>query len=623
MQKNYKKRVLSVLISSLMLTASQLSFAALAADQGANEATQADANKKNQKDSSSKPTLADKANPVNQTTKDFVALYTKEWAWRHAQFANDEDSPLDSVEAHLPHVDKATQDKRQKYWEDVMQQLNKLDVKQLSADDQVNYAIYKNQIESLISEQQFKLYERPFNGDSSFWGNLVGVARHDFRSEQDYRKYLKQLSEMPRYFGEQIDNMRAGLKRNFTMPKVAIQGRDASVAAVLEAKTAEENIYFTPFKKMPSNMSPATQQALQKEAAKIIDSKVVPAYQTLLQFLRVEYFPHAQDSTAAYDLPDGKNFYQAQIKSYTTLDLSPEQIHQIGLDEVAGIRREMAQIMDELKFKGDLAAFLKYLRTSPEFYATSPQDLLNRAAWIAKTFDGKSGKYFGLLPRQRFAIIPVPPDIAPVYTSGRGGPGVYLVNTYDLPSRGLYSLPALTLHESAPGHAMQMSLSAENKGIPEFRQNSYISAYGEGWALYSERLGVEMGMYSTPYELFGMLSYQMWRACRLVVDTGIHAKHWTREQAQQYLHDNTALSEHEIETEVDRYITWPGQADSYYLGSMSVWKNRHRAEAALGEKFDIRAFHDAVLALGSVPLSVLDARIDQFIAQQKKLVEKK
>lgn len=359
------------------------------------------------------------------------------------------------------------------------------------------------------------------------------------------------------------------------------------------------------------------------EAKKIIEQKVLPSYANLLKFLREEYFPNAQNSTAAYDLPDGRAFYQSQIKIYTTLDLTPEEIHQIGLDEVAGIRREMDQIMAELKFQGGLPDFLKYLRTSPEFYAKTPQDLLNRAAWISKMFDAKASKYFGLLPRQRFAIIPVPDDIAPFYTSGRGGPGVYLVNTYDLPSRALYSLPALTLHESAPGHAMQMSLAAENKNLPVFRQNSYISAYGEGWALYAERLGVEMGMYTTAYERFGMLSYQMWRACRLVVDTGIHAKRWTREQARQYFLDNTALSAHEIETEVDRYITWPGQADSYYLGSMSIWKNRRRAEAALGDQFDLRAFHDAILALGSVPLSVLDARIDQFIADGKAKATKK
>lgn len=559
----------------------------------------------------------------NKATTEFEAIYTKEWEWRQHQMADDEDSPQDKVIPKLPVVNKAMQDKRMAVWQKTLSQLDAIKVSDLSAEDQVNFAVYRNQIESLFLAQKYKLYERPFNGDTSFWGNLADVARRDLRSEKDYQNYLGQIADIPRYFGEQIENMRAGLKRDFSMPKVSLKGRDASVLSVLEAKTLDENVYFTPFKKMPSSISPEKQNAMKLEARKIIEEKVLPSYSNLLKFLREEYFPHAQKSTAAYDLPDGRAFYQSQIKIYTTLDLTPEEIHQIGLDEVAGIRREMDQIMAELKFQGGLPEFLKYLRTSPEFYAKTPQDLLNRAAWISKMFDAKASKYFGLLPRQRFAIIPVPDDIAPFYTSGRGGPGVYLVNTYDLPSRALYSLPALTLHESAPGHAMQMSLAAENKNLPVFRQNSYISAYGEGWALYAERLGVEMGMYTTPYERFGMLSYQMWRACRLVVDTGIHAKRWTREQAQQYFLDNTALSAHEIETEVDRYITWPGQADSYYLGSMSIWKNRRRAEAALGEQFDLRAFHDAILALGSVPLSVLDARIDQFIADGKAKASKK
>jgi len=265
-------------------------------------------------------------------------------------------------------------------------------------------------------------------------------------------------------------------------------------------------------------------------------------------------------------------------------------------------------------FTGSFPAFLTFLRTDPQFYAKTPDELLMRAAWTAKKFDGKSAQYFGYLPRQRFAIIPVPPDQAPFYTAARGGAGVYLVNTYNLPARALYSLPALTLHESAPGHAFQVPIANEQKNVPNFRK-AYISAYGEGWALYCERLGVEMGIYATPYETFGMLSYQAWRAARLVVDTGVHAKGWTREQALAYMHDNTALSDHEIETEVDRYISWPGQALSYYLGEMAIIEARKKAEAALGPKFDIRAFHDTVLQLGSVPLPVLTARIDTFIAE--------
>ncbi len=308
-------------------------------------------------------------------------------------------------------------------------------------------------------------------------------------------------------------------------------------------------------------------------------------------------------------------YYRSKIREYTTLDVDPETIHQTGLTEVARIHAEMLATMKDAHFNGDLPAFLQFLRTDPQFYAKTPQELLDRAAWVSKRFDGVSDKWFGHLPRRRFGIVPVAPEIAPYYTSGRGGPGVYYVNTYDLKSRPLFQLTALTLHESAPGHAFQIPLAAENTALPDFRRNTYISAYGEGWALYCERLGVEMGMYDTPYERFGYLSYQMWRAARLVVDTGIHAQGWTREQAKQYLRDNTALSEHEIDTEVDRYISWPGQALSYYLGEMAIVAAREKAEKALGPRFNIRAFHDSVLELGSVPLPVLTAHIDAFIAK--------
>ena len=274
----------------------------------------------------------------------------------------------------------------------------------------------------------------------------------------------------------------------------------------------------------------------------------------------------------------------------------------------------MGEVMNEVKWRGDLPGFLNFLRTDPQFYVTTPQALLDRAAWIAKTFDGKAARWFNRMPRARFAIEPVPADLAPFYTGGRGGPGIYLLNTYNLPARPLYSLPALTLHESAPGHAWQIPFAAELDDLPDYRRDTYISAYGEGWALYAEALGEDMGMYTTPYERFGMLSYQMWRAARLVVDTGLHAKGWSREQAQAFLRDNTALSTHEITTEVDRYIAWPGQALSYYMGEMAFVAGRAKAEKALGDRFGIRAFHDAMLALGSVPLPLVDARVDQFIA---------
>jgi uncharacterized protein (DUF885 family) len=544
------------------------------------------------------------------------AITASEDAWRKAQRgAGDEDHP-DKILAELPSVDVPTQQADLAHWQRVLQKVDALKLGQLSPTERVNFQVFRAQLVGLINAQKFREYERPANSDSTFWSDEEEVTRATFKTAQDYTNYLAQLADLPRYFRENIANMRIGLACGFTPPKVTLTGRETSLLPVAEAKTPEATIYFKPFDKMPATIPAAEQTRLKAEAATTIEHDVIPAYAELLNFFRDDYILHAQTALAADALPDGKAYYQSKILEFTTLHLSPKAIHEIGLSEMAKIHAKMLATMKQSGFKGDLPAFLHFLRTDPQFYAKTPEELLMRAAFISKEFDGVASDYFGYLPRRRFGIKPVPADLAPFYTSARGGPGVYLVNTYDLPSRGLYSLPALTLHESAPGHAFQMPIAAEGikaRHLPRFR-NAYISAYGEGWALYCERLGTEMGMYHTPYETFGMLSYQAWRAARLVVDTGIHAQDWTRDQAQQYLRENTALSDHEIETEVDRYISWPGQALSYYLGEMAILDARHKAEAALGPKFNIRAFHDAVLELGCVPLPVLTQHIDEWIA---------
>ncbi len=539
-------------------------------------------------------------------------LYTDEYTWRQQQFAADEDSRREA-RAHLPDVGPAAQAARLKRWEDTAARLRAIRPGDLSPAEQVNYAVYRQQIDALLNEQRFRDYEMPLTADTSFWGDVAASSRDPLANEREYRAYLSMLGELPRYFDQQIAAMRAGLRRGFTPPKVTLAGRDIGVAQVVEAKTIADNPFYAPFVTMPRQIPSATQAELRRAGEAAIRDSVIPAHRRLLAFLRTEYVPGARTTLAAADLPDGKAYYQSKVAEYTTLPQTPEQVHAIGLAEIAAIRARMLQVMTRVKFQGDLPAFLTFLRTDPRFYATTPQQLLDRAAWIAKTFDGKASRYFGRLPRGRFAIRPVPADVAPFYTAGRGGPGVYLVNTYDLPARALYALPALTLHESAPGHAFQMPLAAENKDLPPFRRDTYLSVYGEGWALYCETLGEEMGMYETPYDLFGMLSYQAWRASRLVVDTGIHAMGWSRARAQAYLRDNTALSDHEITTEVDRYISWPGQALSYYTGQLAIQRARARAEQRLGPKFNVKAFHDAVLALGSVPVSEIDRRVDQLI----------
>jgi uncharacterized protein (DUF885 family) len=540
------------------------------------------------------------------------SLYASEWKWREDQFPDNEDAQK-PIQDHLPKVDPASQEMRLHKWQEVLQRLDAIPRAELSAAEQINFDIYRPQIQALIADQQFREFEMPANSDTTFWTDIGYTARRQYRRVQDYRNWIGQMKDLPRYFHEQMDEMRAGLKRGFTPPRVTLEGRDASITAVTDA-TPEASLFYTPFKDMPG-IPEADKKSLRDEAVSTIRDTVQPAYRELLTFFRAEYLPGTRTTLAAYDLPDGRAYYRARIRQFTTLDQDPAAIHAFGESEVARLHEQMLGAMKETGFTGDFPAFLAFLRKDPQFQAKTPEELLMRAAWIAKRFDGKASQYFGQLPRARFAIRPVPDDLAPFYTAGRGGPGVYLLNTYNLPSRPLYNLTALTLHESAPGHAFQLPLAREHKDQPDFRQHTYLSAYGEGWALYCELLGLEMGMYDTPYDRFGMLNYQIWRAARLVVDTGIHSQGWTRDRAIAYLRDYTALPQHEIETEVDRYIAWPAQALSYYLGEDAIVKSRAKAEKALGPKFNVRAFHDTVLELGSVPIPVLQARIDRFISE--------
>lgn len=546
----------------------------------------------------------------------FRAIYESEWAWREREFgkSGSEDGEPSVDPAHLPDVGAAAQRRRLAKWDEVLARLRVIDPATLSPAEQVNYAVYRPQVENLAAAVRLRDYEMPFNSDSSFWANLAFMADEDLRDAQAYRNYLGRLEDVPRYFGQQIENMRAGLARGFSVPRAVLPGRDQSIADVASLARAEDSPLWRPLARMPASIPAAEQDALRERARKAIMQRVVPAHAGLLAFFRDEYMPRARDTLAAGAMPDGEAWYRQQIRAYTTLNLTPREIHAIGLGEVARIQAEMDAIIAEVGFKGSFAEFLTFLRTDPRFYAKTPEELLRRAAWIAKRVDGEIGKVIGTLPRGRFTIRPVPPEIAPYWTAGRGGEDTYWVNTWDLPSRPLYNLPALTLHESAPGHSLQMSLAKEQATQPGFRRNSYISAFGEGWGLYSEDLGVDMGIYETPYEDFGRLTYAMWRACRLVIDTGIHDQGWTRDQAIEYLGSRTALSRHEVETEVDRYISWPAQALSYKLGELAIVGLRREAEQALGPRFDLRAFHDVVLSQGSVPLPVLEAQVRAWIA---------
>ena len=569
---------------------------------------------------------APQANAADQA---FQSIYKAEWNWRMQQlpgFDEDSDNSARPPANSLQDVGAEAQARRLAYLDGVLEKLDGIDPEALSAQERVNFAVYRPQIEHAAAELRFRDYEMPFNADSSFWSDLGFMAGADLRDAAAYRAYASRLRDVPRYFDQQIVNMRAGLARGFSVPRAVLDGRDGSIAMVAELKSPEDASFWKPYARMPATIPAAEQEALRAEGRAAIREAVIPAFARLLTFFRNDYVPQARTTLAAEAMPDGAAWYREQIRKYTTLDQSPDEIHAIGLQEVASIRAEMEAIIDKLGFEGTskgraaseqrFADFLHFLRTDPQFYAKTPQELLDDAAWISKRVDGEVGKIIGTLPRGRFTIVEVPPEIAPFWTAGRGGAGTYWLNTYNLPSRPLYNLPALTLHESSPGHSLQQSLVNEQGEVPDFRKQ-YISAYGEGWGLYSEWLGKEMGIYRTPYEDFGRLTYAMWRACRLVIDTGVHHKGWSRDQALAYLRDNTALSEHEVTTEVDRYISWPGQALSYKLGEIAIMRLRREAEAALGAMFDVRKFHDVVLAQGSLPLPVLESQVRAYIAEAK------
>lgn len=490
--------------------------------------------------------------------------------------------------------------------------LNAIDPAQLSSSALIDAEVLRHLLETEIGDARFREWEIPFDSDNNFWSYLAG--RSAFASADEYRRYIARMRDIPRLFGEHTANARAGLKRGFSVPQVTLTGRDASLAAYA-VDDPEQSPFWAPFAALGSTRIPAAEQeAIKAEARAAIADAVTPAYRDLLRFFREEYVPQTRTTLGAREFPDGEAYYQQQIKEYTTLDLTAQEIHQIGLAEVARITAEMETVKQQAGFTGTLPEFVHFLRTDPQFTARTPDELMGVSSYVAKRTDGRLKDFFGFLPRYRFAIREVDPAIAPFYTAGRGGLEACQMNTYNLPARPLYNIPALTLHECAPGHSFQAAIALEQPEVPRFRRQVYFSGFGEGWGLYTEYLGEEMGIYRTPYERFGKLSYEMWRAVRLVVDTGIHHYGWSREQAKEYLASRTALSEHEVTTEVDRYISWPGQALAYKLGEMTIRRVRAKAEAALGQQFDIRKFHDVVLSLGSVPLPVLEQRIDAFIA---------
>lgn len=503
-------------------------------------------------------------------------------------------------------------------------QLEQVDVTALSRQNQINHRMITYRLKNEIDSYTYNEHYMPLNAEGGFHSNLGFMVRNaSFRSFADYQNYIARLQDIPRYMEQQTGWLKVGMAEGYTQPKAAMQGFEESIAAFI-AQNPHESLFYQPFTGTPPNFVTAEQwRELQQQAAKIIDEAVVPAYQAYFDFMVMEYLPNCRDSVGASELPNGLEYYQNRIRHFTTLDLTPAQIHQRGLAEVQRIRNEMAVVIEKTGFKGSFEEFTDFLRSDPQFYPKTDAELLKEASYIAKKADGELPKFFKLLPRQPYGIAPVPAEIAPKYTTGRYAgtnrsdrASFYWVNTYALERRPLYQLEALTLHEAVPGHHLQGALAREMENLPDYRRYTYISAFGEGWGLYAEWLGQEMGFYQDPYSDFGRLSYEMWRAARLVVDTGMHAMGWTREQAMEFMAANTALSLHNVRTEIDRYITWPGQALSYKLGEMLIRQLRQEAQEALGGNFDLREFHYVVLKNGSIPLDVLEQEVRDWIDAQ-------
>lgn len=502
-----------------------------------------------------------------------------------------------------------------------MKKLKKVKLKKLDISEKISLSVQILRLQNQIDRYKYNDQFIPFTSESGFYSGLAFLpGTHKFNNVQDYQFYLERLSDFPRHFSEQTFWLREGIKAGKTQPLEVIDIVPQLVNNFIFENSTESPFYRPFAKESVASVSEQEWQELQKEAQHIISNQVTVAYQKFHEFLLDEYLPAAKEELGATSWPDGKSYYQNRAAYYTTTSMGVDEIHKLGLSEVKRIRNEMQHVIDALNYDGDLAQFIQFLRTDPQFYAKSEQEIMRYAAYLSKKIDGKLPKLFSYLPRTPYGVEPVPANIAPNYTTGRyisptndTTPGYYWVNTYALDKRPLYALPALTLHEAVPGHHLQIALSRELEGLPNVRRYTYISAFGEGWGLYSEYLGKEVDFYETAYDEFGRLSYEMWRATRLVVDTGIHTKNWTRQQAVQYMLDNTALSEHNVRTEVDRYITWPAQALSYKIGELTIKRLRKEAESSLQDKFDVREFHKAVLEHGSVPLTTLENNIRAYI----------
>lgn len=505
----------------------------------------------------------------------------------------------------------------------ILSRLDELDTQTLSFDDYISHSLLRFDVDNKIKLFEYQEYLIPILSESGFHTHILWRTNGALNSKESVDNYLQFLSDIPRYFDEHLVLMRLGIELGITQPLEGLQNYQATYNPYI-VENPKESIFFKPLLNKPQQYNETDWLEAKELVQESIIKNVVPSYRRVKDFFENEYFPNTRKGLGASTIPKGKSYYEHKTRFYTTQNITPQEVHEIGLKEVERIKAQMYSIIEQLEFEGEFSQFVEFLRTDQQFYPKTGVELLKEAAWISKSIDGRLPSLFGRLPRQPYGVVPVPDYLAENYTAGRysgASPdsdrgGQYWVNTTKLESRTLYTLEALTLHEAMPGHHLQIALTAEMETLPTFRRNMYINAFGEGWGLYAEFLGYELGLYTDPYSEFGRLTYEMWRACRLVIDTGIHYLGWSRDEAVAYLTNNSALSIHEINTEINRYITWPGQALAYKMGEIKIKELRKFAEERLGPQFDIKEFHDVVLSKGTVTMSILEEIIYRWVTQK-------
>lgn len=515
--------------------------------------------------------------------------------------------------------------RRRQHDTEALKRLQTIDRTKLAGPDQLNYDLYATRLKLQIEGYSFPSYLMPINQLEGLQQLLPQLYTFTpFRNTRDYEDYLARLSQIPVAIDQTIAALKEGMAESITQPRITLRDVDDQIRSQV-VTAPQESLFYEPFRKFSEGIPDTDQESLRQKAASVIQEKVIPAFQKLYTFWNDAYYPKTRESIAITDLPKGGEWYAHLVKRETTTDLTAQQIHEIGLQEVKRIRAEMDSVIRESGFKGSFEEFVQFLRTDPQFFYTKPEDLLAGYRDICKQIDAELPKFFGKLPRLPYGVREIPAFSAPSQTTAyynagslqAGRPGWYYANTYKLDTRPKWEMEPLSIHEAVPGHHLQIALAQEMENVPKFRNYDQYTAYVEGWGLYSESLGEEMGFYKDPYSKFGQLTYEMWRAIRLVLDTGIHTMGWSRQQAIDYFKANSAKTENDITVEVDRYIVWPGQALAYKIGELKIKELRRYAEEQLGDRFDIREFHDRVLESGALPLSILEKQIKDYVARKK------